>query len=1016
MVVPTFGGGRELLRSLARGGQGWVGFEVMTPTALAARLARQALAREGFQAVDAFDRQALMDEALDGALASGPDAGLGELSEGVGFREAVHGSVMALRMAEVGPAELRAARLRDFRKRVFLARILERYETLLRERRRADPATILGLALAALEADGATLPGMMGADLLFLMPGLGTRGLAGRFLEALRLRGARTLETDPVVGLTEPESVLWCAGEPGGTLSFLHAPEACPQSAPSVQLFRAASITDELREVLRRVVSRGAPWDAVEIVTTDPAAYGSALHALATRLRIPVTYATGLPVERTRPGRVVHAYLDWIQGGFQAAPIRRLLEAGDLRPPRGSGSHAPADLARRFRQLRVGWGRRRYRTQIRRALEGLDARPHADGGFGELREKRVGRERSELQALRSILFPALKATPRVPDREGDASEPMSPAEVARGVRAFLRRVPPGAGADLAAREEILRVLDRVEATLRRRTHFEAAVTILRRHLEVRVRAPHLAAEAPDDLGAPWSSEGGHLHISDLEHGGLSGRKLVFVVGLDADRVPGGGNQDPVLPDSDRRVLGAGLPTSADLSRERAFRLWALLARLRGEVTLSHGAWNASEARVVAPSPVLLQALRLQRRDASLTYEDLHQALGEAACAVPADGSPLLDSDDVWMAALSQGGLLSAGTAAVRAAFTGLDRGLTAHEERCRGAPGPHHGVVTPRPDLLDPRRNEEVVLSASRLEDLGACPLRYFFRTVLRLYPPDDPELDPDRWLDALQKGSLLHGVFEQTLREAKNRGVTRTAAALEPLALEVLTAAAQRARDTIPSPGEGVVQRELAGLQEDVRSFVRMIREHGANWVKLEMKFGLDGKDLLVLPVARGTVRLRGAVDRVDEDLHGMKVIDYKTGVPRDYQSGKGVFNGGRRLQHALYAEAAERILGGRVEAGEYHFPTRKGENQIVPFSRPSLAAAPDLIGRMLDGVEAGTFVPTDSGDDCRFCDFAPVCRAKTSDWGKPEAPLADWSEEQLSLGLHPQFLHLRGTRNFEG
>ncbi|HKJ01311.1 MAG TPA: PD-(D/E)XK nuclease family protein, partial [Longimicrobiales bacterium] len=659
--------------------------------------------------------------------------------------------------------------------------------------------------------------------------------------------------------------------------------------------------------------------------------------------------------------------------------------------------------------------RRRYRTQIRHALEAVEARARSDGGSEESREKRLSKERSELQGLRSILFPALKATPTVPDREGDPADPISPSELARGVRAFLRRVPGGTGADLAAREEILRVLDRVEATLRRRTHFEAAVTILRRHLEVRVRAPDLASEAPDDAGAPWSSEGGHLHLSDFEHGGLSGRRVVFVVGLDADRVPGGGRQDPVLADADRRILGSRLPTSAELAKERAFGLWALLARLRGDVTLSHGAWNASEARVVAPSPVLLQALRLQRRDPGLTYEDLHGALGPLACSVPGEDAPALDADDVWMAALSHGGLLKAGTAAVRAAFTGLDRGLRAHEERNTGAPGPHHGVVEPRADLLDPRRNEEVVLSASRLEDLGACPLRYFFKTVLRLRPPDDPELDPDRWLDALQKGSLLHGIFEETLREARDRGVTRSDAALEPLALEVLDRASRRARATIPSPGEGVVQRELAGLQEDVRSFVRMIREHGANWVKLEMKFGLDGKEVLALPVDQGIVRLRGAVDRVDEDLHGMKVIDYKTGVPRDYESARGVFNGGRRVQHALYAEAAERLLGGQVEAGEYHFPTRRGENQIVPFARVTLAGFPELVGRMLDGVGAGTFVPTDSGDDCGFCDFAPVCRVRSGDWGKLESPPADWSASQMAGGLYPEFEHLRRVRKFE-
>ena len=1016
LVAPTFGAGRELLRQLARRGRGWIGFEVTTPRPLALSLAGPAMATEGLQPLDGFDRQALLDEALDGALASGADSGLGELSEGVGFREAVHSSVVALRLAGVTPRQVRESRLRDLRKRAFVARVLERYEALLRDRRRADEATILGLAVAELEAreDDGRRNGS-GGEALLLVPGLGRRGLGGRFLDALVRRGARVLETDPVVGVAPPDAVLWNEDEPLGDLSWMNAPEAAPGRGPRITLFRAASITDELREVLRRAAAEGAPWDDVEIVTPDPAAYGSALHALATRLGVPVTYAVGLPMERTRPGRAVLAYLDWIQGGFQAAPIRRLLEAGDLRPRRGLGEHAPAELARRFRTLRIGWGRRRYRTQIREALSAVETSPPGRWETPEMVERRRRRTRGELEALQSILFPALKATPSVPDRVGEGGAPVSPAELARGVRAFLRRVPPGRGPDAQARDEIARILDRVEATLRRRTNFDAAVTILRRHLEIRVRAPEPEPRTPDDAGAPWTSEGGHLHLSDFEHGGFAGRGHVYVVGLDADRVPGGGAQDPVLSDLDRRTLGGDLPLSGDLLRERSFRLWALLARLRGHVTLSYGAWAAAEARTVSPSPVLLQALRLVRRDASPTFEDLHAALGDVACALPPPGGPLLDSDDVWMAALAKNGVLREGVASVRGAFPALDRGLAARQERSQGTPGVHHGVVGPRPEELDPRRNEDLVLSASRLEDLGSCPLRYLYKAVLRLYPPDDPELDPDRWLNPLQKGNLLHAVYEETLRLAQGRGIKSADAAIEPLALEVLGRALREAREQIPAPGDGVLQREISALEEDVRSFARMVKDHGAPWVKLEMRFGSGDAGPLVLSVEGGEVRLRGAVDRVDEDLAGMRVVDYKTGVPRDYEGGTGTFHGGRRLQHAVYAEAAERILGGDVVAGEYHFPTRRGENQIVRFDRLGLAGVTSLLERLLDIVADGGFVPTDSVDDCRFCDYAAVCRARDAGWGRVESPLAEWSQQQLNLSLHPAFARLRAVRKFE-
>jgi len=713
----------------------------------------------------------------------------------------------------------------------------------------------------------------------------------------------------------------------------------------------------------------------------------------------------------------VRAYLDWIEGGFQASPIRRLLEAGDLRPVRSTTYRAPGDLARRFRQLRIGWGRRRYRTEIRNALEALDLQEAGPWRSPESFERQIRRARGELEALRSILFPALKATPSVPDRaiEGEEGEPVSPAEVARGLRAFLRRVPRGRGPDATAREEILRILERIEVTLRRRTRFQAAVTIVRRHLQIRVRAPQHGSSGDPDGGTPWRSEGGHLHLSDFEHGGFSGRRAFFIVGLDADRVPGGGSQDPVLTDSDRRSLSDELPTSSEIVRERAFRLASLLARLRGRVTLSHGAWNAATARSVAPSPVLLQALRLRERDETLTFADLHSDLGRVAGTIPPEERSPLDSDDVWMGALSAGGVLKAGDSVVRAAFPDLDRGLSAQDERLRGVPGPFHGVVDPRPELFDPRRNADVVLSASRLEDLGACPLRYLFKNVLRLRPPDDPTLDPDRWLDPLQRGSLLHQVYERTLARAKSRGVADRDPSLEPLALEVLAEEATKTRAQVPAPGEGVRQRQLVALEEDVRSFVRMVRDQGAPWIKAEMKFGLLDDEPVSLPLERGVIRVRGAIDRVDETLEGLHVVDYKTGVPYDYEGSTGVFNGGRRLQHALYAEVAERIFGREVKSGSYHFPTRRGQNRIIPFERSDLMKVTGLLDLLLGAVEGGAFVPTDEAGDCKFCDFAQVCRSRTDEYGKISSPLAEWSKELMGVGIQPAFAHLKRARGYE-
>jgi len=180
-----------------------------------------------------------------------------------------------------------------------------------------------------------------------------------------------------------------------------------------------------------------------------------------------------------------------------------------------------------------------------------------------------------------------------------------------------------------------------------------------------------------------------------------------------------------------------------------------------------------------------------------------------------------------------------------------------------------------------------------------------------------------------------------------------------------------------------------------------------------VELNFTVLVDDPVVLSLPGGPLRLRGAIDRVDRDLAGLHVVDYKTGGTFAY--GASAFNGGRLLQHAVYAAAADARLEGDVVDGQYHFPTRKGQNQAFVYSIEALAPFETLLATMLDGVAEGHFVPTDTSNDCTFCDFSEICRVTRDDYGGIDSPLADWSEEQANTGLWPSFRQLKVTRSFE-
>ncbi len=966
LVCRSRGEAREMLRSLARAGVPCIGFEATTARDLAYLLSAEDLAANNLEPVDEFTALALLEEATDAALAkSEGNTALRLIAEGAGFRDAVRRTIDALRLDGASPDTLRKAGLGDTARADALADILNGYAIRLydaeprepggKRRRLADSTTVFLAANEALQQGRVQLPKAR----VLLAPTLDMRGVRGDLVRALIAGGAEVLPHD-AVSERAPRTLLW---EANGQVRTARAKPA--------QMFSAASITDELREVLRRVMDLGAHWDEVEIIASDAIVYGSALDALATRLNVPVTYAVGLPLERTRVGRAVTGYLRWIREDFRADLLRNLFESGCLEAPHAPGI-SPMALAHRLRELRVGWDRARYLPAIERSLTSLDMRAALlsdDDGIGADRAQTIQRAKVELTVLGEVLGEILEATPDIGKRAGAQSE-VSVADLARGLLALLNFVPITNKLEESACDALRRRLARAAETLTRPTTPRIALATLHERLNMRV--PAVSAEEPP----PWGSAGGHLHLTDIEHGGWTARPYTFIIGLDSGRFPGGITQDPLLTDEDRRrvnaAMGGALATTAERIDERRFLLDALLARLHESVTLSYSAWDANEARKAAPAAVLLQVYRAMSDNARASYDDLHAFLGAPISAVPRSEARL-DSADVWLGALENGGVLRAGTDKVRAAFPRLDHGLIARDARYFPELNEYSGRILPRVLQLDPRSNHDILVSAKRIETLGTCPLRYLFAYVFGVKQPEDPEFAPDAWLNPLAKGSLLHTVFEIALREARRLQVSVADDRFEQLACDILEAESRRTLDTLPAPSDGVYRRELQELKGDVHAFVEMVREDEP-WLELELQFGY-GRHAVEFPLRGGSIRLQGRIDRIDEHEDGLLVIDYKTGSKYGLTWGK-TFDGARRIQHALYMHAAHALLSRTVVRMEYRFPTVKGRNDFARYDSHAVAPASDMIADLLDLVSAGTFAPTDRADDCRFCDFRVTCR----------------------------------------
>ncbi len=1002
LIARTRGEGKELLRQAVLRGTSWVGFEVNTLRPLATEIVARSRAFAGRTVIDSFDEHALVERAIDDALRSGRDVHFPGLAEKVGFRDAVRHSVAALRLGGVRASSLAdGAGARSSRRQALITAVLHRYEDLLDTDRLADNAHVLTTAIEILLDDAAAPP--LRAP-TFLLPGLPDRGLAGRFARALQRRGATLLKTDPVEGLRVPKGILWDVAPPVAPGSFLHAVERHEGPRPQIELFAAGSVYDELRGVLRRVADLGAHWDEVEIIATDPAVYGSALHALAGPLEVPVTFAVGLPVERTRPGRVATAYFQWIENDFQESRLRALVEAGDVVPPRPRDRLSGPRLARALRRRRIGWGRERHTARIEGALKSVEKYKPGRFESEEQLERRKGRTREDLLALRALIGPVLAATPQLDDR-------VSPAQVAAGVKSLLARTAPGTDTDDTARDRLVRQLDRIEATLTRPTDYPSAAAIVKSFLQIRIPAPRAEGLAP------WSSAAGHLYLTDLAHGGATGRPYTFIVGMDSARFPGSTREDPLLLDRERWHFGRGeLPLARDRTAETRFNFAQLVARLRGTVFLSYCRWDPGESRELSPAPELLQALRLRQRDRTLNFEHLEQHLGPSESRLPRPELHTdLDESDAWLRALATSdGRLRDGLEAVGRFYHRLGLGMAAADALSRDQATVHTGFLgTPSPPLSYQDLSDRA-FSASGLGSLGACPRRFLFSYILKAYPPDDPEFDPHRWLNPLERGSLLHKVYEETLRLARERELNPEDDGFLALALSVADREGADALWRVPTPSRAVQEWEMEALRNDARSFVEMIRDDPPHWIALEMPFGM-GDDPTTIDAGGRPVGVRGFIDRLDDRGAALHVVDYKTGRDYGYGGKSKVYDGGRRLQHLIYTLAAGARMGRPVARMEYHFPTRRGENRVRTFKTADLSHGGGLVATLLEGVAAGRFPATDSArDDCGFCDFAEVCGVRTDKWGRnASCRHSDWTAR--NLGVLPELDSLKRVRNWE-
>jgi ATP-dependent helicase/nuclease subunit B len=330
---------------------------------------------------------------------------------------------------------------------------------------------------------------------------------------------------------------------------------------------------------------------------------------------------------------------------------------------------------------------------------------------------------------------------------------------------------------------------------------------------------------------------------------------------------------------------------------------------------------------------------------------------------------------------------------------------------------PYDGLAGSIPPELDILSEFGPAASSNRLQTLGSCPLRYFFKYILGIEGVDEAPPEPGKWLTPSDRGSILHELFhvymDGLIREGNSPDYDRDIAGLEKLLDDLLD---RHERISLP-PTSHARDHEREHVMESARIFLReeelFTRDHEPLYAEAsvglpstDLPTGLDREEPVTLQIAPGRrVRVRGRIDRVDRSRSdGTFVItDYKSGSNWLYTR-KDPFHQGRVVQHLLYILMAESCLGesiahedgqsarsqARVAAFRFLFPTAQAQGEAVLLTRETLESGRQVLAHLCELAGSGCFVPTDDDNDCKYCDYSPACGNTASQALRVAAKLA--------------------------
>ena len=961
VFVPSMQVGYNITTALARTGQSWLNLHLITPVEWMRQKIVPRLQAEGWKPLLPDYDLFFMEEMVENLWQEDGGGYFAGQLEAADLAKPFLCAFQDLRNAGIRPEDLERKGLKSAKIQSIIP-LYRAYLDLLQEKKYYDDAFVCERALEQLSQEPET------PDTVYaIFDEVTLSELVYQCIEKQVGEGLYRIGRDDY-GLHAPEQ--------SAAIRFRHAPfppvenlrvgaggrslsgKLSAREAEDLDLVQVLGTEGEARFAIRDILRHEYPLDTVEIACSNEVPYLSHLYDLSERFDIPMTFAGGLPPELTRPGQALAGFLRWIASSFDAAELVGLCQAGLISFIKGKSESAeetpePHEVAALLRRGRIRKGRTSYRAGFDRVERELHNQIEQHREHNRSTDH-PERQREHLQTVRQLvdgLFGLLPAGDRIPVQE-----------LTQACSQFLGGYAPvRAGYDnsavVALSVHLRNVGESVES--------EGPLLRLAQYL-----IEMLARHRVESLGA----RPGHVYVVPLQRAGYTGRKNLYILGLDEGSFPGRGIEDPILLDDERLQLSSGLLQHRHRPGEKVWQLVRALGMAPGRVALVTRRRGLAEGSECYPSAFFQQlADQLKRED------------GEELPIVPflpsSDGLSL-DETEAMLALRRRAGFKEVAAQD----FPWLVAGREAVQAREQPALTRFEGWLGRETPELNPASGE-MPMSASRLEGLVRCPFRYFLQHVLRVEPLEEFVEDSTCWLNPLDFGKLLHVLLCDFMKVLQERNERPDREKHADLLREKLEEKIEEYRELIPVQHEAAFQADKQRLDQSTQIFLAAESiQKNVEPVGFEVSFGFGKKEGLNCPepvllhlTDRVRILLRGYIDRVDRVGKNFHIWDYKTGSATHYTE-ESLLGAGSYLQWALYAYALNEILRrekekGRVDRSGYFFTSDRGYGQRVAPELPAPGELGAKLEPLFELVANGCFFPLQKQDQCTYCDYCGAC-----------------------------------------